>query len=153
MEKITMKKRIAYDYLFNYFGGDTHDGRIVSGASISLNIRAYKDGKEVLFEEDKEVRIYKHYLSDVFEVSFDRENQFVVKKNFPIDRLFRIVHEWDRIEAEVIESYLVVDCELVAVSEQEFREFLKARKDDFDIIDNVAAQVPSVSFYDQEAVL
>lgn len=44
-------KTIAYEYLFNYFGGDVFNGRIITGASIQLAIRAYKDGKEVKFKE------------------------------------------------------------------------------------------------------
>lgn len=168
-----MKKRIAYDYLFNYFGGDTREGRVVNGANICLNIRAYKGDEEVLFEDGNEVKAKSRYLSDVFEISFDRKNQFIVRKKIPIDNLFRLIYGWDRIEAEVIGYSLDVICgrmgdladnipeefknlpsaEPVEVSEQEFRAFLKTHADDFDILDNQSAQVPSVVFYDQEATL
>lgn len=50
-------KRIVYNYLFNYFGGDKWNGSIVGGASIDLEFHIYKDGKEVLFGEDEEPSI------------------------------------------------------------------------------------------------
>lgn len=38
---MTADKRIAYGYLFNYFGGEKRNGKIVNGSSIDLNIRPY----------------------------------------------------------------------------------------------------------------
>lgn len=164
------KKRIAYDYTFNYFGGDTKDGHVVNGASITLNIRAYKNGQEVLFADGDEVTTHGKYLNNVFDISFDREHQFVIKKNLQMDNLFRLAFGWDRIEASVIgyDFDIVIgtvgeldgpDCGLpkeflsvpvadpVKVSEKEFRSFLAAHADEFDIPDNKYAQVPSVLFY------
>lgn len=173
-----MGKRIAYDYLFNYFpksydsgnseSKDTYDGKLVAGASITLCIKAYKDGEEMLFDEKKEVSENGKYLSDVFEVSFDREQLFVVKKNLMVDNIFRLMRGWDRIEAEVVNYSIdtfagtladmpnmkdVVDelgnmpvSEPNSVSEEQFRNFLSSHKDGFDISDNEYAQVPSYSF-------
>lgn len=173
-----MSKRIAYDYLFNYFpksydsgngeSKDTYGGKLVAGASITLCIKAYKDGEEVLFEEEKEVSESGKYLSDVFDVSFDKEQLFVVKKNIYVDNIFRLMRKWDRIEAEVVDYSIdtfvgtlkdlpdmedVVDelgnmpvSEPNFVSEEQFRSFLSSHKDGFDISDNKCAQVPSYSF-------
>lgn len=160
-------KRIAYSYLFNYFGCDEYNGRTVNGSGITLNIRPYKNGREVLFEKDDEVSTNGRYLSDVFNVSFDRQNQFIIKKNLQMDNLFRLVFGWERIEASVIEYELDVICgtvgdekndlpenfhnipvsEPVVVSKEEYRKFLISHADDFDISDNRCAQVPSVMFY------
>lgn len=161
-------KRIAYDYLFNYFGGDKWDGKIVGGSDITLNIRPYKDGKEVLFKDNEELTAANCSLSDVFTVSFDRENQFVIKKDLTADSLFRIAFGWERIEASIIKYELDVyvgkvgdeqnelpkslqDIPImdpVVVTEKEYRDFLASHADDFDITDNKHAQVPSVLFYD-----
>lgn len=162
-------KRIAYDYLFNYFGGDKQDGKLINGAVITLNIRAYKDGKEVLFEEGKEPKTHGKYLSNIFDVCFDRENQFTIKRNLQTDNLFRLVFGWERIEASVIAYHLDVVvgrigdekenglpeefqnlpiAEPMAVTEEIYRKFLADHVGDFDISDNKQAQVPSVTFYD-----
>lgn len=161
-------KRIAYDYSFNYFGGDTYDGKIVNGASISLNIRPYKKGMEILFADGDEVAAADKYLNNVYKVSFDREKQFVIEKNLLMDNLFRRFYGWDRIHADVIRYSLDVItgqvkdeandlpsqfqnipvAEPVVVTEEEFRTFLDFHKNDFDIDDNKDAQVPSVIFYD-----
>lgn len=181
-----MSKRIAYDYLFNYFpksydsgrgeSKDTYNGKLVAGATITLCIKVYKDSKEgasspsseVLFEEEKEISESGKYLSDVFDVSFDREKLFVVKKNIMVDNIFRLMYGWDRIEAEVVEYSIdtfmgtlkdlpgmedfaselddMPVSEPNSVSEEQFRSFLSSHKDGFDISDNKYAQVPSYSF-------
>ena len=111
-------KIIAYDYMFNYFGGDTYDGKIVTGASITLAIRCYQEGTEVKFDEDNEQSVNlvkydpkrketvptddKKYLNEVFDVSFDRKDIFKIRRNLYIDNLFRLICGYDRIEYNVI---------------------------------------------------
>lgn len=167
---MTADKRIAYGYLFNYFGGEKRNGKIVNGSSIDLNIRPYKNGKEVLFEQDNEVTINGYYLFHIFNIRFDREHQFVIERNPQMYDLFRISFGWERIEASVIGysldtvAGLVKDVkgmdnlpedfrnlpvsEPLIVSEDEFRTFLSAHADGFDIPDNKHTQVLSVRFYD-----
>lgn len=157
-------KTIAYDYLFNYFGGDTYRGKIITGACLQLAIKAYKDGKEIKFV--KEPKYNDIYWCDNFRVSFDREKVFVVKKNLKVDNLFRLVYGFDKIEAEVIGFTLDFLSSLsesekkdlpkelqdfpcsepMEVTEEAFKHFIMSHKDDFDISDNINAQVPSVSF-------
>ena len=78
-------KTIAYEYLFNYFGGDVFNGRIITGASIQLAIRAYKDGKEVKFKEEPNKDGY--YYNENFKVSFDKDKLFIVKKDIKVNNL------------------------------------------------------------------
>lgn len=160
-------KSIVYDYLFNYFGGDSYKGKIVLSASVHIAIRVYKNGEEIKFLEEPQ---YKNkYLCDIYDVSFDREKLFVIHKNIPIDNAFRLAFGWNKIEAEVVGYDLGCVCpmpeemrkimkelpkelrempctEPVEISEEEFQQFLRERLDDFDISDNRIAQVPSVSY-------
>lgn len=163
-------KRIVYDYLLNYFGGGTYEGKVCAGASIGMNIRAYKGGEEVLFEDGKEPRAKGFYLFNVFDISFSREGGFKVERNLHIDNLFRLMFGWDSIKYEIV-SYaldvftgIVRDIETlkdipeeiknlpvqepVYVTKVQFHGFLSAHKDDFDISDNKRTQVTSVKFVD-----
>ena len=148
-------KTIVYDYLFNYFGGDTYEGRTITGASVNLAIKAYKNGKEIKSLEEPEYN--DTYLSDVFKVSFDKKNLFNVERNLKADNLFRLAYGFDKIEAEIVgfelyrhelpEEVEDVPCEVpIQVTEEVFRQFLMSHKNDFDIKDNKNAQVPSVAF-------
>ena len=93
-------KTLAYDYLFNYFGKKTFKGKIILGASIQLGIRVYKNKQEVKFSE--EPKYQNNYLSDVYEVSFEREKMFRIEKNLGVENLLRIVFGWDNIQSEVV---------------------------------------------------
>lgn len=143
--------RVCYDYLFNYFGDDEWNGKVVGGASVNLNIRPYKNEEEVLFEDGDEITTKGMFLSDVFRVHFDRENQFLIERVDSVDVLFRVMFSWEQIKAFPTEYYLYVrdgvELDPVAVTEEEFRAFLSDHVDDFDILDNKNAQVPSVGFY------
>lgn len=164
--KPAQPKTIVYDYLFNYFGKDTFKGKIITGACVQLAISAYKDGKEVKFT--KEPSCENIYLCDVYQVSFDREKIFFVEKYLKTENIFRIAFGWDKIEAEVVgytldsldetswpaeimkdvpEEFKNLPCSSPnEVSEMDFRKFLSTHIDDYDISDNINAQVPSVSF-------
>lgn len=106
-------KTIVYEYLFNYFEGDTFQGYVVGGAAIYLAIRIYKDGKEVKFKENKEPLFFivpdskgtepiQCYLCDTYSVSFDREQLFVVRKNEDVCQTFCRFLDCDSIEADVV---------------------------------------------------
>lgn len=166
-DKIAMveEKTITYTYLFNYFGKDTFKGKTISGASVEVAIRPYKNGKEVKFTEEPKC-INRYYYSDIFKVSFDRKNIFNVRRNLKCDNLYRIKYGWEKVDYEVIGFSLDYYDEWtdeekkelpnhvtklpisypMEVFENEFREFLSNHIEDFDISDNENAQVPSYSF-------
>lgn len=160
-------KTIVYDYLFNYFGGDTFKGKTICGASVQLAIRAYKDGKEVKFTEEPKCK--NQFLCDIYKLSFDREKLITIRKDIMVELIFRSFCGWDKIEVEIAgyvldyyddmpdnvkeitkdlpENLRNLPCSFpMEVTEEEFKEFLGGHLDDFDISDNKNAQVPSVSF-------
>lgn len=153
-DETTIPKTFVYDYLFNYFGGEKYKDKIIGGACIELAIRVYKDGQEIKFLKEEEASYHipntnKHYyLSDVFDVSYNRDNEFVVQKNINAEQIMRLTLPCDKIEYEIIgyafdcfeSKYCVTP---INVSELEFRAFLKLHANDFDISDNKHAQVPS----------
>lgn len=165
-------KRLAFDYLFNYFGKDTFRGKVIMGACVRLAIRVYKDEKEVKFTDEPNCKGIS--LHRIYTVSFDREKLFCVHKNYNAEKLFCTVFLWDKIEYEVdgytldyedpLSEALLNDitdemsedekilflsfpcASPMEVSEKDFRYFLSSHIDDFDISDNVSAQVPSISY-------
>lgn len=161
------KKTIAYDYLFNYFGKDTFKGRVITGASIQIAIKAYKDEKEVKFNDLPFdcIKASNHYLNENYSVSFDKDKLYIIEKNMLIDTLFRFIYGWDKIDYEIIGFSLDYLDELpdyvaenlpdelkgypysvpMKVTKEEFEEFLKDHIKDFNISDNINAQVPSYS--------
>lgn len=70
-------KTIAYDYLFNYFGKDMFKDKIITGASIQLAIKAYKNGEEVKFKDKEEPKANNHFYCDNFKVSFDIDKLYI----------------------------------------------------------------------------
>lgn len=163
-------KTIAYEYLFNYFGGDKLENKTVTGASIQLAIRPYKNGNEVKFENGEEPSVKDFFLFQVFDVSFDKENVFNINRNIFIDNLFRIAYGFDEIKTEIIGYSLDIAIgltkdvmpeladklptefqslpvsESLKVSEDVFKNFILNHLNDFDISDNQKAQCPSVGF-------
>lgn len=157
-------KTIAYDYLFNYFGGDVFNGKIITGAIIQIAIRAYKDGKEVKFR--KEPSKHGYYYNENYKVSFDKDKLFIVEKNIRVDNFYRLVYGWNKIEYEILGyalDYLdeapkdlieelpvkfrnIPYSATMEVSKEEFETFLRTHIEDFNISDNINAQVPSVIF-------
>lgn len=130
----------VYSYRFGYFGEGTFKGKRVSGICVELAIHVYKNGKEVVFSEEP-CTPNGRYLCQVFKVSFCRKNLYTVTRNLIVDNLFRLSHEWDKIEAEAI-GY-AIDYEKDEPSEditkQEFTEFISRDMDQFDIPDNAWA--------------
>ena len=166
-------KSIAYDYLFNYFGGDSHEGRIVTGASITMAIRCYKNGEEIRFDVNEgEPYVsgngFTAYMFDIFNVSIDRKNIIKIKKNLYTDNLFKMIYGWDKIEYEIVNYNLevaegllkntnpendlpeelqdVLVTEPIEVDSDVFMNFISQRINDFDISDNKLAQCPSYSY-------
>lgn len=157
-------KVIAYDYLFNYFGGDSFNGKVIRGACVELAIHAYKNNEEIRFES--EPRAKNRFYNEIFNIFFDTTEIFLIRKNIFIDNLFRIIYGWDSIEAEVVGYSLDYYCSLsesernnlpdevkelpcstpMEVTEKEFKDFLTSHLNDFDISDNKPAQVPSIRF-------
>lgn len=158
-------KTIVYDYMFNYFGGDSYKGKTIMGACVQLAIKAFKNGKEIKFAEEPK-KCKNVYWCDNYKVSFDKDNLFIVEKDIIVDNLFRLRYGFDKIEAEVVgytldylsslpdserkdlpkEFQNLPFTEPMEVSGEVFREFLREHIDDFDISDNRNAQVPSISF-------
>lgn len=157
-------KTIAYDYLFNYFGKDIFKNKVITGASIQIAIKAYKNGQEVKFKE--EPKADNCFYCDNFKVSFDTDELYIVEKNAIVDKLYRSIYRWSKIDYEVIGfslDYLAklpdkirrelpdmlkdMPCSTpMEVSKEEFEIFLKEHIKDFNISDNINAQVPSISF-------
>lgn len=161
-------KTIVYDYHFNYFGKDTYNNKIITGADISLIIQAWKDGQKVGFSDEKEPTANGRFLFEIFKVKFDRKKLFGVEKNLQMDNLFRLVFDFDRIDYEIAGYFLdyfdgaakecFPDLKLpkefenipvstpIEVDEKDFRNFLSRHIDDFDISDNKNAQCCSFCF-------
>lgn len=110
-----MNKAVAYDYTFNYFGGDTYNGRTVAGANITLAIRCYKDGAEVKFDSakgepsisysaaGKHIKERKEWLFSVFDVSIDRKAAaFKITRDLYKDNLFKLICGYDKIEYDIV---------------------------------------------------
>lgn len=171
--KSTVSKTIVYDYLFNYFGGEKFKGKVICGACVQIAIRAYKNGEEVKFAEEPCAN--NRFFNEIYNVSFDRNNLFIIQKNLQIDNLYRLIYGWDKIEAEIVgytleflcgvaedefkkilmekefkelpEEFKSLPCtESMEVTAEEFNGFLIKHIEDFDISDNINAQVPSVSY-------
>lgn len=147
-----------------YYGKDIFKGKVITGASIQLAIKSYKNGKEVKFKEEPKANNY--YFCDNFKVSFDVDKLYVIEKNMKADNSYRINYGWDKIDYEIIGFSLDYLDELpegvrekmpvqfrnmpcsapMEVSREEFETFLKEHIKDFNISDNINAQVPSISF-------
>lgn len=107
--ELNKTKTVAYDYTFNYFGGDKYNGKIVTGASITLAIRCYKDDIEVKFDEaephieflnaGKKVR---KWLNSVFDISIDRKDVFKISRNLYVDNLFKLMCGYDIIKYDIV---------------------------------------------------
>ena len=158
------KKSIAYDYRFNYFGGKKFKGKKIVGACVLIAVRAYKNGIEVKFTEEPVANGI--YYSSIINVSVDRKQEYVVRKNIDIDNIFRTKYGWDKIETEVIGYTLdyeevmpqdleeklkdeingIMYCEPMEVTEEQFREFIRNNIDEFDIEDNINADGISVCY-------
>lgn len=155
---------LGFSYLFNFFGDATFNGQQVTGASVDLIIHVFDEhGAELKFSEEISLPEFKNIgLHDIYQVSYDKEKAFRVEKNLYRDNAFRIIKGWEKIAYEVAGYSIDVlmddsakklqdlpdviknlPCsEPISVSEEEFKDFILHHKE-FDISDNVHAQVPS----------
>lgn len=148
-------------YMFNYFGGDKIDDKVIDGAGINVAFRPYKNGKLIQFFSEKDTyyeviepsriltsgRKKTIYLTDAVTVSYDREDGY--KLIIDTELVERICQHfgWDKLCIEVHDVCLyymesnfisnVYECE-----RDVFQQFLKEHADDFDISDNRIAQCP-----------
>lgn len=148
---MSASKTIVYNYFFNYFGRDKYKGKIVCGAIINIAIIPVKECSEIKFDEGEEPHANRYYFNEVFKVSFDRNKIFTIERNLKADNSFRLIYEWERINYEIVGYTLdcIEDCVSIDVTEEEFNAFLLSHIDDFDILDNKDAQVPSVVFIEK----
>lgn len=169
---MNVRTTIAYNYFFNYFGGDRYKDKVICGAAIDIAIIPFKDGKEVKFSKEPEAADI--YLSDVLKVSFDRNKIIHIEKNWRVDNIFRILKHWEKIDYKIVgysldyydaeetkkiqkelkeclgdampNELLNTPCSVsMEVTKEEFEIFLRTHSEDFDILDNKNAQVPSYS--------
>ncbi|WP_373124617.1 hypothetical protein [Blautia producta] len=166
-----MKKTIVYDYLFNYFGGDSYGGRIVTGATVSVAFYFIdRKGEVIGFEENQEPRFENDYLCNMLNVYYDREQCY---KLTTTKALGELINKNTSIKSICLVCSYSLDCDMtntpkyhellqdmpsfikqipmsepIPVTKKEFEDFLKSHVDDFDISDNKPAQVPSVGWID-----
>lgn len=144
-------KAINYEYVFNYFGDEMFRKHKVTGASIDVEFRGYKDGKEVsLLMGDGEMEMTKGSitLSNLVHVRFDRSKLYVIE---PVEELMQKVKEeldLDEIRAEASAFSLNVEVGYahstsMQVQKSAFFQFIWKDVDGFDISDNKSAQVTS----------
>lgn len=150
VEEVKQKpSTIIYDYMFNYFGRDKFKDKIITGTSILVAIKAYKNGIEIKFTETPIINgINKKRFEDNYKVSFNSEKLYIIEKNLIIDNLFRLEYGWDKIDFEIVGFELDYEVypgfmETLEVSQKEFETFLQNHVQDFNIDDNFFAQVPS----------
>ena len=165
VKKEAKRGTLVYTYLFNYFGKNKFDEKTITGAAIDLAIKVIKDNE--VMEFTKEINISDRYLSDIYTVSYDREKYYQITENLQIKDFIKSSLKADNIEysivgysldylsrfglGEEIEKHLPIEIRNMPVSESmevtkdEFEKFLGANVDEFDIIDNRHAQVPSYS--------
>lgn len=161
------KKTYAANYLFNYFGRDQVEDKIIVGAWIDVAIRPFKDGKIVQFQCEEETcfsvkspsRVFgerkdKFYLTSGVSVHFDRDSIYRIDVDWEVINFIRNHFGWDSIEIEAVGWGLdYEESKYVSIpwncGKEIFEEFIRSHLDDFDISDNVNAQCPSYSWIDQ----
>lgn len=144
-------KVINYEYVFNYDGDEMFRKQRVLGASIDVEFRGYKNGKEVsLLMGDGEMEKTKGSitLSDLVHVRFDRSKLYVIE---PVEELVKELKEeldLDEIRAEASAFSLTIEeseghVTSMQVQKSAFFQFIWKDVDGFDISDNKSAQVTS----------
>lgn len=154
---------LCYEYLYNYFGGDKFDNKVIDGAAVEISFRPYINGELVPVTEElaaivkepskisDKPRISKFWLFNIVDVQFDRESFIKMEINEDVKRLFLEQYGWDDIVIQ-IESYNLSYRESLYVSvpfnvkKEDWESFLRNHLDDFDISDNVHAQCLSYSW-------
>lgn len=142
-------KAINYEYAFNYDGDELFRKQRVLGASIDVEFRGYKNGREVsLLMGDGEMEMTKGSitLSNLVHVRFDRSKLYVIE---PVEELVQKLKEeldLDEIRAEASAFSLAIEeseghFTSMQVQKSAFFQFIWKDVDGFDISDNKSAQV------------
>ena len=166
-ELLDRPKTYVANYLYNYFGGDKIEDKVIIGAGIDVAIRPYKDGKLVQFRSEEETyfsletpsrlfgkRTETIYLTSMVSVSFERNNLYKIDVNESIMKLICEHFGWDTIKVEAVDFELdYMESELISVpwycGKEMFVKFITDHLDEFDIADNVHADCPAYSWLDE----
>lgn len=96
---------IVFGYWFVWDGLSTYKGNKVDGAGVDVAVHVYKDGSEVLLD-DEPLPYTDIYFSDIFDVSYHPEKGVLLEKNANIAELFQILWGYDDIRAEIVGYHL-----------------------------------------------
>jgi len=149
---------VAYEYYFEYYEEGKYNEKTVCGASVTIAIKAYKHDNIIIMPKDPMYRGY--FLSDILNVSFDKEKQLCIEKNRFMESVFRNALGVDSFTYQII-GYSLDTVEEVPeegknnpnyktlfptvktnpVSEIEFKSFIYENRDGFDIKSNKKASV------------
>lgn len=160
-------KIYAAVFMFNYFGKEKIEDKVIAGANIEVAFRPYKDGKIVKFGEEKETYLWvenassltgtvRDFISfeDLVNVSYSEKDCYKISYNDELIELYMTEFGWDRIDISVSsvslayfdDSYMI---ETFECGTKIFEEFLKTHSKDFDISDNKKAQCPAYCWIDE----
>lgn len=162
-------KTLVYGYQLPYHGSKKHNGVVVKGVNVELAIRVYKNEHEIGFYEEEPDTVQDKHLCDIYHLSYDQKNLFMIEKDTEADGLFRQAYGWDRIDAEVVgytfdldgnpgngsaetfnslpEEVRALYCPSpVAVTETVFKRFLSDDPDGFIETDSDELRAPYVIF-------
>lgn len=166
-EPLDKPKTYVANYLFNYFGGDKIEDKIITGAGIDVAIRPYKRGRLVQFRSEKETyfsldtssRLFEKrtetiYLTDMVSISFERKNLYKIDIDESIMKLICEHFGWDTIKVEAVNFELdYAESEWVSApwycGKETFNKFITSHLDEFNIADNIPAQCPGYSWLDE----
>lgn len=166
-EPLDKPKTYVASYLFNYFGGDKIEDKIITGAGIDVAIRPYKNGELIRFRSEKETyfsikapsrlfgeRSERIYLTDIISVSFDRKKLYRIDIDEDIKKLICEHFGWDTIKVEAVDFELdYAESEWVSApwycGKETFNKFITNHSDEFNIADNIPAQCPAYSWLDE----
>lgn len=166
-EPLDKPKTYVANYLYNYFGGDKVEDKVITGAAIDVAIRPYKAGKLIQFRSEDETyfsievpsrlygkRIEKIYLTSMVTVSFERKNIYKIVVDESIKEIICEHFGWDTIKVEAVDFSLdYSESEWLSVpwycGKKVFEKFITDHLDEFDIADNVQAQCPAYSWLDE----
>lgn len=160
-------KTYVCSYLFNYFGGDSIDGRKIDGVTIDVVFIPYKNNNPVRFKNKKETSFYseeksrligtrktKIDLADAVRVSFDRDELVKLTRKEDIIKIICEHFGWDKIEISIIGYQLTYEEKRFVSIEWDCGKdvcihFMETHKDDLDITDNRNAQCPAYRWLEE----
>lgn len=160
-------KTYIASYMFNYFGGDHIGDKKITGACVDVAFRPYKDKELVQFTKDAEPMVIEEVpsrvigtrknvftLSDVVNVSFDRNEIVKLTINSDIMKRFMAYYGWSMVEVSIHDYELDYEVanglyESWYCGKETFESFLKSHADDFDISDNRNADCPAYGWTDK----